>query len=118
MNVPIELKDAIRQARIACNLTQKELAARLNVSTSAVAQWEVGNNNPSLDKIIDICTVLGISASSVFGPGRPYEGLFVQTGDEFELITLWRKVKSETDRDFFVSFLKRLVFIGDNPKIF
>lgn len=38
MNKPIEIKDVIRQARMACHFTQKELAKRLGVSTSAVAQ--------------------------------------------------------------------------------
>lgn len=63
MNKPTEIKDVIRQARMACHFTQKELAKRLGVSTSAVAQWEVGNNNPTVDKMVDLCKILGILTS-------------------------------------------------------
>ena len=38
---PIEtIGDRIRALRLAANLTQDEFAAKLNVSRSAIAQWE------------------------------------------------------------------------------
>ena len=37
--------DAIRNERKKCNITQKELAERLGVSASMIAQYETGKRN-------------------------------------------------------------------------
>lgn len=118
MNKPIEIKDVIRQARMACHFTQKELAKRLGVSTSAVAQWEVGNNNPTIDKVVDLCKMLGIPTSDVFGPGKVFQGVLIQTSEEFELISMWKRIASDNDREFFLNFLERLVYVESDMKKF
>ena len=36
------------------NLTQADLAEQLNVSRSAISNWEIGRNYPDIQTIIDI----------------------------------------------------------------
>ena len=48
----------IKKYRSICGLTQKELAKKLGVHQTAVAQWENGRTNPSLHRLPGICSTL------------------------------------------------------------
>ncbi|MBE6726702.1 MAG: helix-turn-helix transcriptional regulator [Ruminococcaceae bacterium] len=52
----------IRDARRQKEMTQAVLAERMNVSESAISQWESGKTSPDLSLIPDLCGILGISA--------------------------------------------------------
>ncbi len=56
-----EIGKRIRESRKEKNLTQQELSEQVNVSRSAVANWEVGRNYPDLDSIVHLSDILGIS---------------------------------------------------------
>lgn len=47
------------------NMTQKDLAARLNVSKSAVALWESGKRTPTLSKAITIASIFNVSVGEI-----------------------------------------------------
>ena len=49
------------------NVTQSELASRLNVSNSAVNNWLLGNNMPRMDKIDKIASIFNIPRSVLIG---------------------------------------------------
>lgn len=49
---------SIKQKRLELGLTQKELAAKLGVDQSAVAQWEKGKTGPHRGKLNKIAEVL------------------------------------------------------------
>jgi transcriptional regulator with XRE-family HTH domain len=50
----------IRHARSIANLTQAELARRIGVGPSAVAQWELpGGTSPTVDHLIQIAALCG-----------------------------------------------------------
>ena len=51
----------IRQIRKDAKLTQEQMAAKLNVSRQAVANWENNKNLPDLEMIITISRVFGLS---------------------------------------------------------
>ena len=51
----------IRTLREAKNLTQKELAEKINVSDKTVSKWETDRGLPDIALIEDLCTALGIS---------------------------------------------------------
>ncbi|UBM06934.1 helix-turn-helix domain-containing protein [Enterococcus mundtii] len=42
-------------------MTQEELAKRLNVSRSAISNWEIGRNYPDIHTLVEISTSLGVS---------------------------------------------------------
>jgi transcriptional regulator with XRE-family HTH domain len=53
---------AIREARVARNLTQRELAERLGTSPANVSRWETGRAMPGLDRLPTLCDALGVPA--------------------------------------------------------
>ena len=48
------------------NITQKQLAEKLNVSQSAVTNWIKGKNSPDIDMVARICALLDISVNELF----------------------------------------------------
>lgn len=102
----MEISDLIRSQRKAQKLSQRALAQRLGVSFGLVGQWETGETKPTMERIVDLCAVFGISAQTFLEPGAPYHGQMVENGDEFEVLTLWRKIKKAEDRAFVLRFLR------------
>lgn len=62
-----EIARTIRSARLARDLTQKELAVALGVTQSAVGQWESARTAPSRDHFPDIADALGIPLHTLHG---------------------------------------------------
>ena len=54
------MQNRIKEIRKALNLTQQEFADRLNVKRGAIANYEVGKNNPSNTTISLICRVFDV----------------------------------------------------------
>ena len=52
--------DAIRNERKKCNITQKELAERLGVSASMIAQYETGKRKPKLETVRRLAEALDV----------------------------------------------------------
>lgn len=49
---------SLRAARVDKNLTQDELAQKVDVSKETIANWENGRTMPRTDKIERICSAL------------------------------------------------------------
>lgn len=62
-----EFSRIISKARARAGLTQSELAQRLNVTVSAVGNWEAGLRRPDLNLVAPLCAALGISVGVLFG---------------------------------------------------
>ena len=60
----------IREARIARNLTQMNLADAMEVSYQAVSNWERGNSMPDIAKLPQLCQILEISIDELLGAER------------------------------------------------
>lgn len=59
---PQSLADRVRSARRRASISQTELARRIGVSASAVAQWEhPSGTQPSLQSLIRILEITGVS---------------------------------------------------------
>lgn len=56
----------IRKKRLEAGLTQKELAARLHVTESAVSKWERELSYPDISMVTAICSALNISEHEFF----------------------------------------------------
>ena len=69
-----DLGERIRTMRASRNLTQADLASALNVSRSAVAMWESGDREPSLEMIEGLADTFNVSISSLVdrNPGSMY----------------------------------------------
>lgn len=63
----MNIGNVIRTRRRGKDMTQEELAEVLNVSVSAVSQWESGKTMPDIALIPALCSVLEISADELLG---------------------------------------------------
>ena len=61
----------IKQARIARNMTQMNLADAMGVSYQAVSNWERGNSMPDISKLGDLCAALGLTVNELLGIESP-----------------------------------------------
>ncbi|KXL53543.1 anaerobic benzoate catabolism transcriptional regulator [Anaerotignum neopropionicum] len=50
----------IRKARLAHNMTQKQLADKMDISDKAISKWECGAGKPDICLILELSNVLGI----------------------------------------------------------
>lgn len=57
----------IKEARIARNMTQMNLADVMEVSYQAVSNWERGNSMPDISKLEQLCNALQISLEELLG---------------------------------------------------
>ena len=65
----MELTERLAQARKARGLSQADAAERLNVSRQAISRWETGVGTPSLDSLIQMSQLYGVSLKElVYGP--------------------------------------------------
>ena len=52
------------------NLTQKEVADKLNISDKTVSKWETGNGLPEVGLMLPLCKLLGISVNELLSGER------------------------------------------------
>jgi DNA-binding XRE family transcriptional regulator len=53
------MKVTLKAARINKGLTQEDVAKALNVTKKTVGSWEMGKTMPKIDKIENLCSLLG-----------------------------------------------------------
>lgn len=70
LNIPSILAANIKMHRNNLSLTQFELAERMDISTTYLAELEIAKKAPSIEVVEKLCKALGI---------RPYE-LFLEVG--------------------------------------
>jgi transcriptional regulator with XRE-family HTH domain len=88
----------IKALRLAADLTQDEFAAKLNVSRSAIAQWETDRSGPGRHTMEHIAKVLNAS----FGYLASGECGSLMN-DELELMRLYRTCSSEDRHMLFLT---------------
>ncbi len=62
-----EIRYKIKELRKETGITQKALGEHLNKSATAVASWEQGLSEPSVNDIIVMCKLFGVSPNYLFG---------------------------------------------------
>lgn len=63
----LKIAKKIKEARMAKNMTQMNLADCLGVSYQAVSNWERGNSMPDIAKLEDLCNALDITVEDLLG---------------------------------------------------
>lgn len=56
----------LKLARIACDLSQEQLALKVNVTRQTIGLIEAGKYNPSLNLCIAICKELNLTLNDLF----------------------------------------------------
>ncbi|MBQ8552145.1 MAG: helix-turn-helix transcriptional regulator [Clostridia bacterium] len=63
----MNIGSTIKKLRRAKDMTQEDLAEYLNVSVSAVSQWEAGKTAPDLSLIPPLCSLLNVTSDELLG---------------------------------------------------
>ena len=82
--------ESIRYHRKKLNLTQAQLAERLNVTPQAVSRWESGTGLPDLSMAAPLARALGTTTDELLRFGERYE----------EFNKLWEKALREGINDY------------------
>ena len=61
----MNLGERLFELRKAKNLTQDEVAEKLNVTRQTVSKWETNQSTPDFDKILPLCELYGISTEEL-----------------------------------------------------
>ena len=57
----------VHQLRLAANLSQAELAKKLNVSKTSISAWENKKTYPSLVNVLSLCNLFGVKVDDLIG---------------------------------------------------
>ncbi|MGH1723557.1 helix-turn-helix domain-containing protein [Enterococcus durans] len=57
----MEFSEILKERRTSLGITQERLAKELNVSRSAISNWEIGRNYPDIQTLIDLSKILDVS---------------------------------------------------------
>ncbi len=63
----MKIAKKIRDARMAKNMTQMNLADAMGISYQAVSNWERGNSMPDISKLEDLCNALDLTVNELLG---------------------------------------------------
>ena len=67
----MDLGSTIYRLRTAKNLSQEELAERLEVSRQSVSKWENNTATPDLEKLVKLCDIFEVSLDELAGRSKP-----------------------------------------------
>ena len=85
--------DNIKYYREANNITQKQLADKLNVKHNTVSSWESGTNSIDIEILFKICDYIGVSVSDIYKDNKNSDNLILSS-KEREIILSYRKKTS------------------------
>ena len=102
----VKIGKFIAQRRKEKNLTQAQLAEKLNITDRAVSKWETGKGMPDSSIMLDLCSVLDVSVNELLS-GEMIEMKEYNNKSE-ELLLKMTQEKEKRDKEF----LNMEMFIG------
>ena len=110
----IKTGSLIKELRIEKELTQKELAEKLSVSTAAVSKWENGKGFPDISILEPLSAELGISIAELI-KGEKMPENFESESLAKDIIEISKKeIKFEKARQIFITaaFLATILIVN------
>ena len=83
----------IAALRLRAGMSQAELAGRLAVSPSAVGMYEQGRREPSMDRIVALSRIFGVTTDFLL------TGQLVAPGDRLAMERIVEAVREKADRE-------------------
>lgn len=106
----LQMKDRLKKIRKTLDITQQEVADRLNVSRSNIAGYESGNSEPSEAVITLLCREFNVNRAFLLDGSEP---MFVEKSGDEQLASFFGKVTTSDDSDAIKSFMKILADMDD-----
>ena len=86
----------IKEMRKAKNLTQRELAEKLNISEKTVSKLETGNGLPEVSLMLPLCDLLGISVNELLSGEKLSTAEYVRKAEENMVSLMTDKTRPKT----------------------
>ena len=84
----MDLGEKLFELRKSKNLTQDDVAEKLNVTRQTISKWETNQSTPDFDKIVPLCELYGITPNELL-TGEKQENTDNEGNDEFN----WNEAK-------------------------
>jgi transcriptional regulator with XRE-family HTH domain len=66
----MDFSDRLLMLRKGMNLTQEQLAEKMNVSRQSISKWESGQAVPELEKVVALSTIFDVTTDSLLKPSE------------------------------------------------
>lgn len=86
----------LKELRKEKNLTQEQLAEKLNVSGRTVSRWETGANMPDISLLVEISEIYEVSIPEIINGERKSENMNEEIKETAEKMADYAKVEKET----------------------
>lgn len=105
----------IAERRKAANLTQMQLAEKLNITDRAVSKWETGKSMPDSSIMLELCDILNISLNDLFNGEVIVKENYKEKSEK--LIIEMAKQKEESDKklltlEILIGLFSSIIFLG------
>lgn len=77
----LDIGSKLREIRISRNMSQKELAEKVNLTPGFISQMENNQIVPSITSFIQICETLGVKASEILSENKMEENFLIKKKD-------------------------------------
>ena len=76
-------KDSLKKLRTRNNLSQIELADKLNVKQYVISSWEIGRSEPSINQLIELSNIFKVPTDYLLDK----DVIMVSSENEFNIVT-------------------------------
>ena len=87
----------IAELRKEKNLTQQELADKLNITDRAISHWENGRSMPDAGVILELCKILNINVNELLSAKKIKEENYNERAEE-SLLEMRREIETQNKR--------------------
>lgn len=91
-----EIIEKLKELRKIKNITQEQLAEKLDISRSKISSWETNRRDMSITEAIKLANIYDVSLDNLFGINKITEEEFIKISNKFfksKDITLKEKVR-------------------------
>ena len=103
----LKFKENLKKFRERNDCSQKELAAHLRYAPTAVANYESGRNEPSIDDLIKFADYFGVTVDYLVGIEEDQKKGKGLNFDEAELLNRYRRLSND-GRESMIQLLRLL----------
>lgn len=106
----VDLGEKLFELRKSKNLTQDDVAEKLNVTRQTVSKWETNQSTPDFDKIVPLCELFEIGVEELLTGKKPEEK--EQPENEEEKVLTKQEVKEKSAKVVSSSILIYIVAVA------
>ena len=95
------------------NMTQEELAEKMNVSRQTVSKWELGTVLPELEKLLELCDGFNCSVDQLLRGNMDYSNAALILADDHMPGNLDVEIKSQDRQNYITITLEEIPDAGE-----